>query len=59
MDEQNRNDGYIFGRNNVIEALRSGREIDKIFVIDSLKIEKLISRIKNEITRLEIYSILA
>lgn len=26
------NSGYIFGRNNVIEAIRSGRQIDKIFV---------------------------
>ncbi len=35
MIEEKRNDGYIFGRNNVIEALRSDREIDKLFVVDS------------------------
>lgn len=30
-----KNDSNIFGRNNVIEALRSGREIDKIFVMEN------------------------
>ena len=28
------NTGYIFGRNNVVEALKSDRQIDKIFVAD-------------------------
>lgn len=27
--------GYIFGRNNVIEAIKSERPIDKLFIIDS------------------------
>lgn len=35
MSDNPKNDGYIFGRNNVIEALKSGREIDKIFVSES------------------------
>ena len=35
MSEELRDSGYIFGRNNVLEALKSGRQIDKIFVVDS------------------------
>ena len=26
---------YIFGRNNVLEALRSGRQVDKLFVSET------------------------
>lgn len=45
MDRENKNEGYIFGRNNVIEALRSEREIDKIFLTDSSvgSVSKIIS----------------
>ncbi len=37
--------GYIFGRNNVVEALKSGREIDKLFIADGCggSIGKIIS----------------
>lgn len=42
IEEKN---GYIFGRNNVIEALRANREIDKIFISDSAggSVSKIIS----------------
>ena len=50
-------DGYIFGRNNVIEALKSDREIDKLFVAESgggsiAKIISLASEKKIPIIRL-------
>ena len=32
---KNENSGYIFGRNNVIEALRSNREVDKLFIAEN------------------------
>lgn len=35
MSEENERSDFIFGRNNVLEALRSGRQIDKIFVSET------------------------
>lgn len=32
-NEQENNFGYIFGRNSVLEAIRSGREIDRLYVL--------------------------
>lgn len=45
MNNDIKNEGYIFGRNNVIEALRSEREIDKLFLTDSStgSVSKIIS----------------
>lgn len=33
FSEKENNYGYIFGRNSVIEAIRSGREIDRLYVL--------------------------
>lgn len=45
MIDKNENSGYIFGRNNVIEALRSDRQIDKLLIQEngSGSIAKIIS----------------
>ena len=45
MSDELRKDGFIFGRNNVLEALKSDREIDKVFVVDSSggSVSKIIS----------------
>ena len=62
MNEFNEN-GFIFGRNNVIEALKSDRTVDKVFVSDSgggslgkiisMASEKRIPIIRMSISKLE------
>ena len=45
MSYDTKKDGYIFGRNNIVEALRSERQIDKIFIADTASgsVSKIIS----------------
>lgn len=45
MNEFKQNEGYIFGRNNIIEAIKSGRPLDKIIISDTAtgNISKIIS----------------
>ena len=59
MDEQRKNnltaeaDGVIEGRNAVIEALRAGETIDKIYILKGETDKTLVSYISSMIYRLE------
>lgn len=35
MTTNKENTGFIFGRNNVLEAIKSDRQIDKLFIVEN------------------------